>query len=692
MRRRYPGAPSRRAAQSALSAIVALAAGSGAFAQTAIVTTTHTVVAQGQPPAVEHDFSTTQAGSYWIRLTDLPGDYLLDSSPLAAAALALTQGNTIVDTLNEQGMRGTLETPITFNATANTPYTIHVVGIPGAVESGSIGENVFDSAGNNVLSSWTDTLSAPSQRTGAVGFVAETVTNGGTWSVTFQDWNFPAPLTNPHIEVFDSSEGISLVRQNRFGSFSRYAPAGETFTIVAAAQEQSGAAGGLFSVSFSSTGEGVALKLAPVGGVQLLQPFASGKPQASFTLGSSSATLGLTDLSFPTVPLSSAGAALVDITNPQIALTVTGPGQQTLSAPVSSDAYQVYAYGVPDSTATDGSYAVAVRQGTAFPFVAAQAVSSSSANQAFSFDSGIPATGSYVLTLTDFNYPAPLTTDALAAVQNGQLVKSINAAGNFSATLTQGPVTLLAFGSAGGQPASPGLMRIDLSPAGTGGSIFDATEGIGAGFSATTFIAQSAQALKASVADLKFPEPLATINLAVTSGTTLVGTNTSAGSADNVTFQTTANATYNVNVLAAPPTPPNIQQLAAGTYAMSVTLAPVVVTLRASSSTVSSGGTVILAWSASGAASCTASASPANSGWSGSRNPAGGPVTTSAIAATTTFALNCTGPGGAATGYATVTVSTASGGGSIDPELLLVLAAMITLRARAARAAVRADH
>lgn len=669
-------------------AILALAAGTGALAQTALVTTTHTVVAQGQPPAVEHNFTVTNAGSYSVTLTDL-GSKLPTPAPLSSVAMAVTQGTSIVGIpVTSAG------TPITFNATASTTYTIHVVGVPGStLGSGPIEEDVSDSSGNEVFSS-IDTLSVPSQQPSAVGIVASTLTvqTGGSYTVALTDLQFPTALQAAALLLIDNTTGTSVALENPPSiSFTDTVTlaAGDAYQIVAYGVEASGQVGGLFGISLTpASGAAMYSDLVPVGAVTLLQTSASGTAQSSFTLGSSGATVELTDLSFPSVPLSSVGAAVVDATAQTLAApAVTGTGAQSISAPSASDSYEVYAYAVPNATASSGSYSVVVQQGTAYPFSEAQAVSSSSTIQAFSLDSSIPSAGSYVLTLTDFQFPAQLTSDALAAVQNGQVVKSITAAGNVSGSYARGPVTLLAFGAEGGTPASPGLMGIDLSPAGGGGSTLDVTEGIGTGFSSTTFTATSQESVQANVADLKFPVALANLDLAVTSGTKLVGEVASAGSAGNFPFQTSANTTYTVNVLAQPAAASNSQPEAAGTYAMSVAAAPVV-TLGASSASVASGNPVTLTWTAQNATSCTAAASPSNSGWSGSESPTGSPATTAALTATTDFTLSCSGAGGTDSASVTVTVTAAAksggsgGGGSMDLGILAALAALLALRSR----------
>ncbi|HEV2269397.1 MAG TPA: hypothetical protein VGR92_08065 [Steroidobacteraceae bacterium] len=703
----YRGAGSLRSVRSLLPALFGLLVGTGAYAQTAVVTTVHTVTAAGQPPAVEHDFSVQNAGTYTVTVVDL-GAKLSPAAPLSSVAMAVTQGTTIVGTPGSVTAAGT---PVTITATAAGTYTIHVVGTQGStLGSGPIEEDVTDSGGNRIFSS-VDNLSAAAQQPSGVGFVDDsfTVSSSAVYTVSMTDLQFPAALqtvspNNPQLILVDSTTGTLVASLTSFGSTpttSALNP-GDTYDILAVVQQGS-ANGGLFSVSVTAASTAAyGPRIVPVGEVALLQSSASGQTQSTFSLtAATSTTLSLKDLAFPNAPLTAVGAALVDETAQQPIATVSGTAQQTVTTPGTADTYQVFAYAVADNTVNSGgSYSVTVQQGSFFPFDEAQAVSSTSSTgvtvQAFNLDTSVAATAPYVFTLTDFKFPAALATAALAAVQNGQLLGSVNAAGNFTENVNQGPVTLLAFAEEGsaGQSAgsSPGLLGIDLSPKGGGAALFDVTEGIGAGFSSTSFTVPSGESVQANVADLQFPAALQNLNLAVTSGTTLVGSIVSAGSSGSFPFTASASTTYNVNILAQPATSAQgaSQKYEAGTYAMSVDPAPAV-TLTASSASVASGGTVSLSWTATNATSCTASASPSNSAWNGSESPSGGPVTTSAITATTTFSLSCTGGGGSANASATVTVAAASsgggkgGGGALDLETLLALAALAALRWRDSR-------
>ena len=85
-----------------------------------------------------------------------------------------------------------------------------------------------------------------------------------------------------------------------------------------------------------------------------------------------------------------------------------------------------------------------------------------------------------------------------------------------------------------------------------------------------------------------------------------------------------------------------------------------VVNLSANPATVAQGGNSVLTWSSTNATSCTASG-----GWSGSKATSGN-QTISAIQATTTYTLACTGTGGTTSRSTTVTVSAGGGGGSLS--------------------------
>ena len=82
-----------------------------------------------------------------------------------------------------------------------------------------------------------------------------------------------------------------------------------------------------------------------------------------------------------------------------------------------------------------------------------------------------------------------------------------------------------------------------------------------------------------------------------------------------------------------------------------------IVTMTASSNSVSQGQTVTLTWSSINATSCTASADPVESDWTGSHPTSGTQSVAPASLGTVNYDLKCTGTGGSGSGSTSVTVS-----------------------------------
>ena len=79
------------------------------------------------------------------------------------------------------------------------------------------------------------------------------------------------------------------------------------------------------------------------------------------------------------------------------------------------------------------------------------------------------------------------------------------------------------------------------------------------------------------------------------------------------------------------------------------------VTISASASAVNVGHSLTLNWSSTNATSCSASATPSESDWSGTQKTGGSSAVTPAAAGPVTYSLNCTGMGGSASGSANIT-------------------------------------
>lgn len=693
-----PGVPAGRAFRRILLAIVALAGASAAFAQTALLNDVHTVTTSDSAPAVEHDFTISTAGTYTVTLSDL-GAALPTPAPLASVEMAITQGNTIVGTPKILTSTGS----ITFNATANATYVLHVIGTPNATLGGSPIEEDVTASGGAKLYSYIDTLADPPQQSsGGLGLLNDTFTAQvtGTYTVTLKDLAFPIALQTAGLLLVDNTTTTEVATLPTSGSQPYQTTvtlnSGDSYEIIAFGGEGSGAAGGLFSVSVSPPA-GVATpystKVTPIGGVTLLQ--SSATVNGVLNLGAGSTTLTVNDLQFPQGQALTAAGAIVVNSSGQSAASATNISttSHTSSSPFTATAgsYKVFAYATPANGSEGGSYAVTLTQGTTPVFDAAQVVGTAGGLQPYSFDANVTAAGAYNLTLTDFQFPGPLSVAQFAAEQNGaMLANPAMAAGSLTISPAKGPVTLLAFAQASG---SGGLFGLDMTSTSGATTAFDITQGVGAGFKMTPVTVSSAEQVGVTATDVQFPSALGTLEAAVTSGTTMEGKIIAGGSSNSsgstgpisgsFSFQATPGTTYFVNVLAQPASPAK-----AGTYAVTAMPAPVV-TLTPSVTTVTSGGTVALTWSTQNATSCTASG---GSGWSGSESPSGGTITTTALTATTTFSLNCTGGGGTGSASATVTVDAPSsgksgGGGAMDWSTLLALAGLIAARAMLSRRA-----
>lgn len=681
-----PSASTRRAAHAVLLPAAALFAMSAALAQTPLMSDVHTVTASGSPPAVEHDFTITSPGTYKVTLSDL-GAALTPSAPLASVEMAVTQGNTIVGAPQILTSAGS----ITISATASATYILHVIGTPGTMlGSGPIEEDVTASDGTKLYSFIDAIENPPQQQSTSVGTVDNTFTApvSGTYTVTLTDLQFPASLQNVILLLADNTSGQGTTL-NAAGSTQVTLAAGDSCAILAIGQEGSSAAGGLFSVSLTPPAGAASFygtNVVPIGGVTLLQP--SVAPEGVLNLGAGATTITLNDLQFPQA-LNAAGVAVINssgqsVTGTYPEISTSAPTTASGSFTAAAGSYRVFGYATPTTASTVGSYAVVLTQGTTSVFDDALTVSAAgSPLEPYTFDANITAAGAYNVTLTDFQFPSALTSVQFAAEQNGTLLGTpALAAGSLTVSPAKGQVALLAFAQATG---SGGIFGLDVSSTGGATSAFDTTQGVGAGFKMIPLTVSAQQTLGVTATDIQFPSSLATLEAAVTTGTTVEGKIIAGGGSSGSTtpisgtfsFSASPGTTYFVNVLAQPASPAT-----AGTYALTVTPAPVV-TLTPSVTSVNSGGTVTLTWSTQNATSCTATG---GSGWSGNESPSGGTLTTSALTATTTFSLSCTGGGGTGSASATVTVTTPSssgksgGGGSFDIASILALLSLLALR------------
>jgi hypothetical protein len=290
----------------------------------------------------------------------------------------------------------------------------------------------------------------------------------------------------------------------------------------------------------------------------------------------------------------------------------------------------------------------------------------------------VTTAGDYTVTLTDFGTSGFFNAFAsinLGLTRDNQLLQSLAAAGSvvFAATPGRYGIAIVA------DPATDdgeGLLGIRVRGGPGNAIVYDRTEAIGADFSSYTIEPTIAQSVDVRLTDLSFPAAFSEMLVAVTRGADRVVEIAGAGS---FSFQATP-GTYVVNVLGTPNAAVGYSTF--GVRA-STTPPPPVVSLSASPTGVSVGGSATLSWSAQNADSCTASG-----GWSGSR-PTTGTASSGALQASTTFTLTCTGAGGSRDASVDVSVTAAQrlgGGGGSDVWLLLMLggAAVVARRRRLA--------
>jgi hypothetical protein len=682
----------------ALASLLVGSASELAQAQSPIFNEVHTIAGPTVAVPQEFTFTATKPGNYTITLTDT-GALLTPAqggpAPLQNAQLAVTNSSAVVGTpLVLAGATGML----TLTSLPKGDYVIHVIGLPSNIPGSGFFTVQVQDPDMTQIDSFGGVLALPS---GALPNGVTAVSPPafqfpgatGCYSVTLTDMSLPTALSQVGL-LFVQQGGANPLTFSSPGQQTLTLTNGATYSIIAYAVPDATVNAGLFSVVIAPSPPGTppaACAPAPVAvgtavygtAVPVGNTISLGSPG----LAAGPATFTLTDLKSPAA-LSQLQAVVTLNGQPQFP-TLSSPGSQMSQGFTAvTGTYQAFAAGIPASAAPGtGTYAAQLTQGgTSLLGVARGVTTPGSAVTAYSFDTSVSAAnaGPSTLSLTDFQFPAALTSLGLTAVQSGaRLGSALTAAGNISIKPVAGPLSFLVFAQAA---PGGGLFGIDVKPLAGGASTFGVTQGVGGAFSARQFTITTAGTYAVTATDLGFPATFANFDTIVTQGTTLVGQIFGGG-----TF--VINATpgdYFINFIAQPT---GTDQ--AGTFALNVDSAPPepVVNLSTDNSSVASGSTVDIIWSTKNATACTASG-----GWSGSQALSG--TTTSAVlTANTTFTLSCTGAGGTTSKSVSVTVTTSGGGGghggAIDVELLALLGLLLAWRAAglsALRPLVRSVH
>jgi len=214
-----------------------------------------------------------------------------------------------------------------------------------------------------------------------------------------------------------------------------------------------------------------------------------------------------------------------------------------------------------------------------------------------------------------------------------------------------------------------------VSQNGLASPVFQATQGVGALFSARTITVGQSGNYGLTLTDLGFPAPFGQVAVVITQGNTREGyVVNSGGDSAQLALGSLSPGTYVLNVLASVNSAAHY-----GLYGLDVSPVPTI-TLNSSADTVISGQQATLTWTTTDASSCVASG-----GWSGALATSGSQMT-GALTATTTFTLTCAGPGGSAAESTQIAVTSAKsasgGGGTISPVTLMVLLLTMAFRER----------
>ena len=271
------------------------------------------------------------------------------------------------------------------------------------------------------------------------------------------------------------------------GSVTVPLTAGITYRIFAAAKASGTPNAGLFNVVITGAGGTVLYGHAvPVGNTQAL-----GSP----TLATGTATLHLADLKFP-APLSTLYAVMTF--NGGVVAQVAGTGQQSFLA--TTQTYEAFGVGTA-AAGSAGSYAVNIT-GIPATFSVAQGVTDAGSGlSTYSFDTQLTSGGTVSADLTDFQFPADLTSASMAGVQNGALLGTpITSVGTLTMpNAVAGPLTLLVFA----RPSSgmAGLFGI--------GGVLELTQAVGGLFTVQQLSITNAGSYGVTTTDLGFPAPFA---------------------------------------------------------------------------------------------------------------------------------------------------------------------------------------
>lgn len=653
-------------------------AGAATLLETSEMLAVNAEAAAQLPPSRE--FTLTAAGNYVVTLRDLGVPLELRENddlgvaPLQSLQALITRGLETVahveieyPTAPNQALQ-----PATLNF-AGTPgtYRVHVVGtiVPGEA-GGLFTVDVAPAGGGAAVFEAADAIASANGPAPGQSVLRSTFATAaaGNYRVRALDHSFPSALGLRDVLVLRTSPTTTVVVDSRGQAFSTAdvgtfnANAGDTYELIIIANAGADMAGLYRAV----------VQGGPSDSVIYSSENAVGElpPARDMNVASVGAhTLTLADLEFPE-PLQSFSAAVIQGGTFAGSVTGTSPGNLALSAGPA----QLFVFA---TAATTGAFSATLAQGAQVDYRDVHIVDASpdaTTPAIYSFTPAQPVgAGNYNLTVEDLRFPSTLPSVKTAIIQGAAIVHETDEAGSDPVTLQAGPVRVLVAATppplSGATPGN-GVFTLSLATQPGNAAVLESTQGVGGLFFARELNVPASGRYDVALRDFEFPERLRTSWLAITRGTSMVGQVIGSSSIQNLQLEA---GPHMLNFLGQP-----AANASYGTFGMKVAdaVAPPVVTFTAAPTSVTSGQTATLQWSATNATSCTASG-----GWSGTKSVSG-TQQTAALIANSTFDIECVGPGGRDDASVTVTVNAAAprsggGGGHMDPVLLVSLATLL---------------
>jgi hypothetical protein len=621
------------------------------------------VTAAGAPAATQETFSIGTATDLIVTFTDLQ-----TPSPLSGATVAVTQGASLVGTTTLAAGATTATLAV---AGAVGQYTLRVIGTANAaaaIPAGSFTVCVAPRSAPTACIADASTAgtvaaqSTPANPTVSTLALTLTVTTPGAYTFSYQDDQFPVALNiAPTLALFQGSTPFAVPVP---ASPAVLTLSAGTYTLLAFAKADPTVQAGLYGITVAG----------PVGVAPLVDgSYAAGllAPASQATNPSAqSVTLSVTDFAFPTA-LTNASAALTS-GGSFLGTASTVGGAATVTALMGP--LQVWSYGIPNTGA--GTFEVGLAAGATSLLQADFGVNSGGA-LAYAIRTPAVQAGALQATGNDFQFPSALTALRFAVAQNGAVLKTASAAGTIDFTAAAAPAVLLVAAT----PVANGSGLVDVNIQTTGNSpqlLFDQVQPVSStgGFTSLPISLHTSGNYVVTLTDLDFPAQFGTLALVGSSSGAVLGNIYGGG-----TFPVTATpGDYQFTIVAIP-----AAQQQYGLYGLQIVDAPPTLTLSASPTSVTTGATTTLSWTATNSTSCTGSGGT----FAGSQTAGSGSVAV-VVSATTTYSLSCTGPGGSIEKTVTVTATPAvaksgggGGGGSIGLDLAAALGLLVLVRLRA---------